>query len=278
MGNKNQGFLVLTGENGVKFLQIPAFSQTGLVKHGFSTRLGGISMPPYSSLNLAAHVGDSIDHVRENRRRFSAVLGVNTKHWVTAKQVHGDLVYRVTASDRGLGSEDYDSALEDTDALITNESGVPLATGYADCVPVFLFDPITPAIGLAHAGWKGTVAKIAQKTLAAMTREYGTHPENCLIGIAPSIGPCCYEVDEKVMSQVREAFPYWREITVQGAEPGKWRLNLWEANRRQLLDVGVQTAHITMAGICTNCSPETFFSFRAEQGMTGRMSAVIMLV
>lgn len=273
----NKGFEMLSGENGVTFLQIPSFNQTGMVKHGFSTRIGGVSLQPYASLNLANHVGDNADHVLENRRQFSAVLGVNPQHWVTAKQVHGDRVYRVSPIDRGRGAEAYQSSLEDMDALITNEPGVPLATFYADCVPVFILDPITPAIGLAHAGWKGTVTKIPQKTLAAMNREYGTCPENCLIGIAPSVGPCCYEVDENVMSRVREAFPYWHELVVRGKEPGKWLLNLWEANRRQLLDVGVRPAGITTAEICTNCNPGTFFSFRADQGTTGRMGAVIML-
>ncbi|MDA8210915.1 MAG: peptidoglycan editing factor PgeF [Clostridia bacterium] len=272
----NKGFAI-TEENGLKFMQIPSFTNTGQVKHGFSTRTGGVSQPPYAALNLAAHVGDNPEHVLENRLLFSTVLGINPRHWVTAKQVHGDRVYRAAAGDKGRGARDYESSLDCMDALITNEPGVPLATFYADCVPVFILDTATPAIGLAHAGWKGTVAKIPGKTLLAMAREFGTRPENCLAGIAPSIGPCCYEVDEYVMNRVREAFPYWQELATEGKEPGKWLLNLWEANRRQLLDQGVRPERITVAETCTNCHPETFFSYRAENGTTGRMSAVIML-
>ncbi len=272
----NKAF-VLTTKNGVDILEASAFNNSGLVKHGFSTRVGGISQGAYASMNLATHVADSLTAVQENRRRFSNALGIDPTAWVTAQQVHGDQVHLATRRDLGRGANDYESSISCRDALITNIPGVPLATFYADCVPIFILDPVTPAIGLAHAGWKGTVAKIPQKTIHAMQQAFGTLPQNCLVAIAPSIGPCCYEVDENVMLQVRAAFPNWRELAHASQEAGKWMLNLWAANQQQLLECGVRSEHIAVAECCTSCNTKQFFSYRAENGQTGRMGALLML-
>lgn len=268
---------VLTSKDGVDFLEATAFNKSGLVQHGFSTRVGGVSQGAYASLNLATHVADCLTAVQENRRRFSNVLGIDPTAWVTAQQVHGDQVHIATERDLGRGATDYESSITCRDALITNIPGVPLATFYADCVPIFILDPVTPAIGLAHAGWKGTVAKIPQKTIQAMQQAFGTLPENCLVAIAPSVGPCCYEVDDNVMLQVRAAFPNWSELATVGQGAGKWLLNLWAANQQQLLACGVRSEHISIAECCTSCDTKQFFSYRAENGLTGRMGALLML-
>ncbi|HEX3031873.1 MAG TPA: peptidoglycan editing factor PgeF [Bacillota bacterium] len=261
---------------GFQYLEIPSFAATGLVRHGFSTRHGGVSGEPFSSLNLALHVGDNPEAVRQNRQSLSSALGINASHWVTAQQVHGARVAVVTGSDQGRGAVDYPDALPDTDALITRERGVPLATFYADCVPVFFLDPVTPAIGLAHAGWKGTVYRIPTETLKGMGRYFGTRPEDCLVGIGPSIGPCCFEVDEQVVIQFQAAFDFWPQVITAAGE-GKWLVDLWQVNLRALMEAGVPAENITVAGECTRCHPETYFSFRAEKGQTGRMGGVIML-
>lgn len=269
------GFELIT--NGViPYLQIPAFAGTGLVRHGFSTRAGGVSPVPYCSLNLAAHVGDALENVRQNRKLFSSVLGITAENWVTAQQVHGTQVRVITAEELGRGALDYVGALPDTDAVITRDWEVPLATFYADCVPVFILDPVTPAIGMAHAGWKGTVGKIPAKTIQEMGKSFGTKAKDCLVGIGPSIGPCCYEVDKVVAEQVEQGFDRGGELLTPAGE-GKWLLDLWQANRLELLKAGVLSKNITVAGLCTCCNPGMLFSYRAEAGVTGRLGGVIAL-
>lgn len=268
--------------NGIIWWEAPAFSDTGLVRHGFSTRVGGVSTAPYASLNLAGHVGDKPADVLENRRRFSLALGVEPNDWVTAEQVHSDHVAVVTAAQRGQGAVCQDQALAETDAMITRERGAPLAEFFADCVPVMLLDPATPAIGLAHAGWKGTAAGIAAKTVLAMTREFGTRPADCLAAIGPSIGPCCYAVGEAVAGTFINSFSYGGKLLkpLESGIPGQenLHLDLWEANRRQLIEAGLPAGQIAAAGLCTRCNAGELYSFRADQGRTGRLGALLMLV
>lgn len=257
------------------YLTIPKFEDTDLVQHGFSTRLGGNSQPPFSSLNLGLHVGDDKDTVLKNRKTFCQAVGVNWRDMVAAEQVHGDAVHVVTDLDRGKGASDYATALSATDALITNIPGIPLSTYYADCVPIFFLDPVTPAIGLAHAGWKGTVARIGAKTLLRMGDVFGTSPNKCLIGIGPSIGPCCYEVDEYVKDKFMEQS--WTSEGIFKPVKQKWKLDLPTANERALLEAGALPENIFVSNYCTMCRTDLFFSYRAEEGKTGRMAAVIML-
>ncbi len=151
-----------------------------------------------------------------------------------------------------------------------------MASFYADCVPIFLLDPVNKVVALAHAGWKGTALRIGRKTVEEMAATFGTDPRDCLAGVGPSIGPCCYEVDEKVISH------FWDGISVPSdlagaVSPGKWKLNLWEANRRVLLAAGLKDENILSACICTSCHSDMFFSYRAHKGKTGRMMAIIML-
>lgn len=257
------------------YLTIPNFDETGLVRHGFSTRLGGYSQPPFQSLNLGLHVGDDNESVLKNRRLFCKSLKINWQDLVAAEQVHGDAVHIVSLQDKGKGAASYVSALSATDALITNLPRLPLSTYYADCVPLFYLDPETPAIGLAHAGWKGTLAKIGAKTLLKMAEVFGSRPDRCLIGIGPSIGPCCYEVDEFILNKFKKHF--WPVEQIFYPTSSKWKLNLQEANKLALLEAGALKENIFISNICTRCRNDLFFSYRAEEGKTGRMAAVIML-
>ena len=248
-----------------------------LVTHAISTRLGGVSKAPYDSLNLGLHVGDDVSAVLRNRELFANSLHLRAKDIVTPEQVHGNRILRVTEEERGRGSDSYADAIPQADALITNVPGLPLMLCFADCVPVLFVDTEKLAVGIAHGGWKGTLQKIARKTLEAMQQEFGTEPEDCLVGIGPSIGPCCYEVGENVQEECRKAFPeHWRELLVQG-EDGKTRLDLWKANRLQLQEAGVPEQNVDCAGECTYCKHNWFYSYRADGGTTGRIAAIIAL-
>lgn len=260
----------------LSFYTFPHFEATGLVEHGFTTRPGGVSAGAHASLNMAFHVGDDAVNVSTNRLLACRALGINPEHLVAGKQTHGDRVEAVGSRDRGRGAVCYEDALPDTDALVTGEPGVPLSSYYADCVPVFLLDPEKKVIALAHAGWKGTVLKIGKRTVEKMSRVFGTRPQHCLAGIGPSIGPCCYEVDRRVIDPLREGFYGWEGMATP-ASPGKWRLNLWDANRQALLEAGLKKEHIVTAALCTSCRNELFFSYRAQGGVAGRMASLMML-
>ena len=247
-----------------------------LVTHAVSTRLGGVSKAPYDSLNLALHVGDDPVAVLRNRELFANSLYLRAKDIVTPEQVHGDRVLRVTEAERGRGSCSYEDAIPQTDALVTNVPELPLMLCFADCVPILFVDPENHAVGIAHGGWKGTMKKIARKTLEAMQQEFGTDPKDCLVGIGPSIGPCCYEVGENVQEECRNAFPeHWEKLLLQG-ENGKLHLDLWAANRLQLQDAGVPEQHVDCAEECTCCKHNWFYSYRSD-GATGRIAAIIAL-
>lgn len=270
-----RGF-VLKDYGQTKMFEIPSFEDTGLVRHGFSTRLGGVGKKPYDTLNLALHVGDEPDDVIENRNRVCDIFDVDITKIVTCQQVHGTNIEVVGAKHAGIGARSYDEAFSDTDGVITNRPGLLLATFYADCVPIFILDPVKKVVGSIHAGWKGTVAGIGAVALERMKSEYGSEPADCLIGIGPSIGPCCYEIDSPVINELSRKFPWWREVISESGAKLQ-HLNLWETNRRILTDAGVPEKNIEIAGECTCCSQELLFSYRGGQGVTGRMGAFIML-
>ena len=252
-----------------------------VVKHAVSTRLGGVSKGIFDSLNLALHVGDKPQDVITNRKRFALSLNLNAEDIVTPNQVHGDKVMKVDESNRGQGSLSYADAIKETDALITNTPNLPLMLCFADCVPIMFVDIDNQAIGIAHAGWKGTVSKIAAKTLMAMTDEFGTDPRNCLAGIAPSIGSCCYEVGENVIEEYKKSLPNHVEKLIINRD-GKTFIDLWQANLIQLLEVGMSEENIDVARECTCCKSSWYFSYRSAknsgQPETGRIAAIISLL
>ena len=251
-----------------------------LVTHAVSTRFGGVSKPPFDGLNLALHVGDERADVLANRKKFIRSLGFNVSDIVTPNQVHGDRIVRVDENCRGCGCENYADSIPETDALITDVPNLPLMLCFADCVPIFFVDVENCAVGLAHGGWKGTLKKIAAKTLLKMGDEFGTRPQDCLIGIAPSIGSCCYAVGGEVIDKCKKNFPdNHDELLIE--RDGKTYLDLWRANVVQLLEVGVPEANIDVAGKCTCCENAWYYSYRAAQSKgldrTGRIAAVIAL-
>jgi hypothetical protein len=262
--------------------------------HGFSTRNGGSSTCyGEKSLNLGFTQQDKRANVEQNRRQFLAALraGSDESLWplVTLRQIHSDLVHVVT------GPEDKPLV---GDGLITNVSGIAIGVQTADCFPLLLVDRKNKAVGAFHAGWRGTVQRIAEKGLGLMRREYGTRPEDVVAAIGPGIQACCYEVGEDLKANFESQFEYARELFRDSQEsdpvrekypmlfmnqraPGhgdlclKLFLDLREANRRQLMAAGVSEENITALTDCTSCNPKRFFSYRAERGNTGRMMAGI---
>lgn len=240
--------------------------------HACTDRHGGVSDEPFRSLNLGLHVGDDEDRVRTNREKVCRALGVDAASLVVGEQVHGTNVARVDAAHRGRGARRAVDAIPGVDALITDSPGVVLFGLFADCVPVLLYDPERRAIGLAHAGWKGTVGHIAGGTVRAMANAFGSRPQACFAAIGPSIGPCCYEVGQDVAARFQEA-----DATVVHRRGNGYYVDLWTANVRQLEAAGVPTDQITVARLCTRCVKEQFFSHRGDGGRTGRIAAAIGL-
>jgi YfiH family protein len=206
--------------------------------------------------------------VRANHEAICRALGIAVDHLVSPHQVHGSRVAVVSARDRG-------SVIERADALLTDEPGVPLMLRFADCVPLWFYDPGREVIGLAHAGWRGTVKGMAGEVVRQMRAAYGCRPADLVVGIGPAIGPCCYEVGEDVVRAVRQAFGEVAREFLTSQRNGRWGLNLWAANEHCLACAGV--TEVEAAGICTACHTDEWFSHRAEHGRTGRVGALIAL-
>lgn len=245
------------------------------VVHAVSTRAGGVSREPYGSLNLGFHVGDEAAHVLANRRLFCAAVGVDADAVVAGDQVLGHAVAWVTESHRGRGATDLESALPHTDALITDTPGVPLMAFSADCPLVLLVEPRRRAIGLAHASRRGTLEHVVERTVAAMVRLLDADPARMLAAIAPSIGPCCYEVGPDLAADVHDTYADSADFLAE--RDGRHFLDLWAANASQLSRAGIPPSHIELPGVCTCCHASRFFSHRASAGPTGRFGAVLAL-
>ena len=272
MKYKNEEHIFRENEvDGVLYLTYPMLEKTNMVKHGFSTRLGGVSKDIYSSMNLSFTRGDDEEAVRENYRRMARALGVEDKTLVKAAQTHTTCVHKVT-------KENQDQVLQDIDGLITNEKDVCLVTTYADCVPLFFVDPVHQAIGLSHSGWRGTVGKIGAETLRCMKEAYGTEPSDVVAAIGPSICQDCYEVSEDVIAQFKEAFDekHWDALFYL-KENGKYQLNLWKANEIILLEAGVLPENLAVTNVCTCCNSGLLFSHRASKGERGGLAAFLAL-
>jgi YfiH family protein len=222
-------------------------------------------------------VADERERVYANRRRAFGLFGRDTGTTVHAHMVHGATVARVTQGDNGTW-------VRHVDGLVTDEPGCALAMSFADCAPIFLFDPVKNAIGLGHAGWRGTVEDLPGAMVRKMAAEFGSHPADLIGGVGPCIGPCCYEVDEPVTSMVAAAFaapasllvtPGGRSHAPLEANGRRPHFDLPEANRRNLANAGVQ--RIELSGLCTACRTDLFFSHRAENGRTGRFGTILLL-
>ncbi|WP_377889329.1 peptidoglycan editing factor PgeF [Alkalihalobacillus sp. R86527] len=249
-------------------------SSTSKLKAGFSTRYNGVSKDPYASLNLGFHVPDHPLDVLTNRKILSKSIGTHLEDWVVGEQIHGNEIARIGSNDIGRGATDHDTAIPNKDGLYTDERGIMLAALYADCVPLFFYSPSSERVGIAHAGWKGTTKDIAGEMIRKW-QEDGIDPKDILIAIGPSIGSCCYEVDDRVIASVIQvAFESKQFFTPNNNHT--YQLDLKAVNKHLFLKAGVLEDNIFVSDYCTSCS-NLFFSHRSENGKTGRMMGYIGL-
>ena len=251
----------------IKYYRCTSLENQGLY-HAFFTRHGGFSPDPWRSLNFGASVGDDIQRVVHNREIAFGCLDLKPDSVYDVYQIHSTEVVR---TDRPLSK--YETHIN-ADAIISNKPSVTLLMRFADCVPILLFDPIKRAIGIVHAGWIGTVGRILQKTVSALIENYKSIPGDIIAVIGPSIGPDHYSVRVDVIEQVCKSFKTNSDQVIR-KENGKYYFNLWKANQIILSEMGVEK--IEVAGICTGCNLNDWYSHRGEKGSTGRFGVVIGL-
>jgi hypothetical protein len=291
----------------VPVVRAVGWEKVAWLRHGFSTRAGGVS-PIYGqgSLNLGWTQQDDPANVARNRSRFlSEVAGGAAAHLVTLRQIHSGLIRAVEAADRELEAPDGRALLRG-DGIMTQVPGVMLAVQVADCVPVLVADVRRRAVAAFHAGWRGTLKRIVERGIGTMRLRYGSRPEDLVAAVGPSIGACCYAVGEEVRHEFESQFAYAEQLfrEVYDSDPVREKypllfltarapghsnigpqihLDLWEANRRQLLDAGLKAGRITVIGECTACTrlkggALKYFSHRGESGFTGRSMGVVGIV
>ena len=214
--------------------------------------------------------------VLKNRERLAAAMKIPLDNFTTARQVHDSNVAVITEELKGRGAFNFDTAISATDAMVTATPNICLMVLQADCVPLLFFDLKKKVIGVAHAGWKGTVLMVAQNMVKVLKEKFHCSADDILVGIGPSIGPCCYEIGPEVIIQIAKAFNNKRECITETAD-GKSYFNLWEANKMQLVQSGIPEKNIEIAKICTYCDHTVFFSYRYQQRESGRFGAGIML-
>lgn len=255
----------------VPVITFPLLNAYKGVCHGVSTRKGGVSKGSFASMNLGVFTADRSMHVQENVERFLRATGLGDKHVYMTRQVHSD---RVAVIGNHAPTRQPWQIVNDMDGMVTNRNDVALVTFYADCVPLYIYDPVNHAGGVAHAGWRGTADRMAHVLVQQMVWAFGSRAEDLIAAIGPSAGYCCYEVDRKVV----DAFEGWPEsgkwIRATGNE--KYHVDLKEANRQVFLQAGIPAKNIDKSAACTICN-EQFHSYRRDGRQSGRMAAVFGL-
>ena len=268
---------------GIKDSELPIIKYDKLdeipfVKHGFTTRLGGVSKGIFSTLNLSFSRGDDEKDVIENYKRIGSAIGYDIGDFVASHQTHTTNIRLVTSQDKGKGiirEKDY----ENIDGLMTNEPGIVLFTYYADCVPLYFVDPVKKVIALSHSGWRGTVNKMGKVTVDKMEKEFGCNRKDILTAIGPSICQDCYEVSQDVAEEFKRAFSKeeCEEIIMEGKAEDKYQLDLWKANEIILKNAGIPKNNIENRKICTCCNKEILFSHRGSKGKRGNLAAFMVI-
>lgn len=257
-------------------LKFELFENMDFLDHCFTSKIGGNSKGPFESLNMGMNTGDDIDTIKSNYEKVGKeIFGSELRDFVLSNQVHKTDIAVVRGEDRGNGVTTPQKYAE-IDGLVTDTAGPILSTVYADCTPLFFSDSSKRVVGVAHAGWKGTVGKIGAKMVEIMKSEFGSDPRDIAVGIGPTIGPCCYKVKEDVAEQFKGNFSDYSKILKQD-EGGQFTLDLWKANKMVVAEAGVLDHNIEIDDHCTNCNPNLFYSYRRDNGKTGRMSAMIKL-
>jgi YfiH family protein len=265
-----RGWVMMAVDTAPGIMRWPQLEEAGPFLAAFTTRRGGTSPALGGDLNLAFGLGDPPGAVLANRELVAGALGIALEMMVLGEQCHGNRCQVVEEKLRGAGASSDAPALPGVDALVTDVPGLVLAGCFADCVPVYIVDGEHGAVGLAHAGWRGTAGRVAQVTFETMRLRYGSRGSRCVALVGPAIGPCCYQVGEDVAAGFRD-HEYWPEVAT-GGPAGRWWLDLAGANRRQLAQLGIAAIH--QAGLCTSCHSQ-FFSHRRDHGRSGRMMALL---
>ncbi|RIW36333.1 peptidoglycan editing factor PgeF [Bacillus salacetis] len=254
---------------------LPAWSRLvpGL-KAGITSKQGGFSEGKYRSLNMGLHVNDVQETVQKNRRLAAERIGIPSANWVCAEQTHGRNIRWVTKEDAGRGAMDYSTSIMDTDGLITDEPDLLLTMCYADCVPIYFLYPEGRLIGVAHAGWKGTVLDIAGHMIREFNR-YGAKSEDILAAVGPSICRKCYQVDDRVIDKVEKLLEDCNEKPYNLKYEGQYELDLKRTNYLAIRNAGIPSGNIIVSELCTSCNENEFFSHRRDNGRTGRIMSFI---
>lgn len=267
--------LNINTKNGVTYITFPKLEKLGIVRHLFSTRLGGVSEGRYESMHLSFLNGDKRENVLENYRRLCACANIDIDNLVLTAQTHTNNVEIVTKKDCGKGI--FKEGFCDVDGLITNNSGVALVTQYADCTPLVFCDPVKKVIATSHAGWRGTVVEIGKKTVEKMQANFDCNPKDIIAGIGPCIKECCYEVDTPVFEEFNKLTYLDLSKIFAPISEGKYKLNLVEANKQILLHAGILEENLDISDICTCCNADTLHSHRATNGERGNLGLIIEL-
>ena len=271
--------ILLNQEGEVPYFYYPLLENTGMVRHGFSTRLGGVSSGEFESMNFNTTRGDSLDHVEENFRRFCGAIGCDWDLAVMSHQTHTVNVEKVTADMVTKGRSFWEKKpFTHVDGLVTDVPGAVLITSYADCVPLYFLDPVKKVIGLSHSGWRGTVERMGAVTVAKMQKEYGCDPADILACVGPSICQDCYEIGPEVAEEFYKAFTEKEaEQILAKNQAGRYQLDLWKANALILERAGIRRNHMAITNVCTCCNPDLLFSHRYTKGKRGNLSAFLSL-
>lgn len=261
----------------IPLIKFPIIENTGIVKHGFSTRFGGVSEGIFFSMNLSFTRGDNPECVMENYKRISNAIGFDYRDIVMSDQTHSTNIRIVSNLDKGKGIT-KEKDFKEVDGLVTNVPGIPLVTLFADCVPLYFVDPVKRVIGLSHSGWKGTLNKIGNRTVEVMHETYGCKPSDIVACVGPSICQDCYEIGEDVAERFIGQYST-SEINkiLYKKNSDKYQLNLWKANEINLLEAEIQPYNLALPDICTCCNKDILFSHRGLQGKRGNLGAFLML-
>ncbi|MED4401653.1 peptidoglycan editing factor PgeF [Metabacillus fastidiosus] len=258
-------------KDGIKFT-IPEWK--GILA-GFTTKNGGVSKTEFASLNLGLHVHDEREAVVENRELLAESLSFPLYKWVFADQIHSNHIEKITDAHIGKGTEYYSDSIAKADGLYTSGKGIMLALCYADCVPLYFYAPTKGLIGAAHAGWKGSVSDIGGKMVQKWEEDEGVSPNEVKVVIGPSIGSCCYVVDDYVKNFVDQIVSEISSKPYDEISTGQYTLDLKQLNKLLLLRAGIKEENIFISQLCTSCEKDYFFSHRRDKGKTGRMLSYI---
>lgn len=269
----------LSQEGEIPYFYFPLLKNTGLVHHGFSTRLGGVSSGEFATMNFNMTRGDDPANVEENFRRFCSAIDCDWDKAVLTHQTHTVNVRAVTEDMLVRGRTLMEKKpFEHVDGLVTDVPGAVLVTSFADCVPLYFLDPVRHVIGLSHSGWRGTVNHMGAVTIDSMRELYGCRPEDILACIGPSICRDCYEVGQEVADEFRTAFSDQEvELIMCKNQAGRYQLDLWKANELILEHAGITKEHMAVTDVCTCCNPDLLFSHRYTKGKRGNLSAFLSL-